>query len=108
MNPLSLRETSLSDIVDKNNLNVKGDTALLSISKKSQFSKQQLVVWYEELKLSFPEMDEALIKTVIEAYSTHPHIIDDLAVEHKQNPEAFCKREDVLEFAENSGGVVVE
>ena len=46
---MSLTKQTLHDIVEENDLSVQGDETLLSITKKSQFSKEQMSHWYNEL-----------------------------------------------------------
>lgn len=97
-----LTDTCRKEVVEENELNVKGDITLLDIDKKSNFSKEQLVYWSEELSKIYPNMDEPLIRTIIDCYSTHPHVVDNLAEEHKTNPEKFPKKNEPLEFPKDS------
>jgi len=105
----TLYEKDLCEIVEENDLEVKGDASLLNISKKSKFSREQLCSWKEELAKLYPQMDDHFLDQILQAYSTHPHIIDDLAAEHKINPEKFVKTEDEpLQFPEGSNMRVIE
>jgi hypothetical protein len=71
------------------------DTAkdLLSLPKERKFSEAQLNYWKAELEKCFPHMPEGLIWQTLDAYSTHPHIFDELMEDHKANPDKYKPKE---------------
>lgn len=71
----------------------KGNVDLLDHKYDRKFSKEQLKFWYEKLKETHPQMEETFIIQILDYYSTHPHIFDQLVEEHKENPEKFKKDE---------------
>jgi len=81
--------------------NTKGDLSLLENKYERKFSKQQLKYWYDELKKIHADMDDMLIIRSLDAYSTHPHIVDELVEEYKQNPEKFKVEDKPLEYPED-------
>jgi|TARA_B110000285_G_scaffold223763_1_gene279712 hypothetical protein len=68
--------------------------------KVRKFSEVNLKNWYEKLKVLCPDVDEGMIKQTLDAYSTHPHIFDDLVADHKLNPDKYKPKEpEPLRFA---------
>ena len=78
--------------------NALGDLDLLDNKYDRKFSKQQLKYWFDELKKIHSEMDDMLILRLLDAYSTHPHIVDELAEEHKQDPSKFPAKNEELKY----------
>jgi hypothetical protein len=78
--------------------NAKGDLSLLDNNYEKKFSKEQLIHWYNELKKAHPHMDDMIILRALDAYSTHPHIVDELVEEYKADPDKFKVEEKELEY----------
>ena len=67
----------------------KGDVDLFLTNKERKYSLEQMREWNEILKRKYPHMEETFLIQIIDHYSTHPHIFDDLVEDHKQDPDKF-------------------
>jgi hypothetical protein len=66
-------------------MEIRGDKELgeLPIAEKV-IDEAKINYWREQIKIMYPKCDEALLNQILDAYSTHPHIISDLAEEHRK------------------------
>ena len=78
--------------------NAKGDLSLLDNKYERKFSKQQIKFWFDELKKIHSDMDDMLIIRTLDAYSTHPHIVDELVEEFRNDPDKFKVEDRPLEY----------
>ena len=81
--------------------NAKGDLSLLDNKHERKFSKEQIKFWYNELKRAHPNMDDMLIIRSLDAYTSHPHIVDNLVEEYKADPDKFKVEDKPLEYPED-------
>ena len=78
-----------------------GDDSLLDIKKERKFSPEQLKYWFAELKKACPQVEDGLLLQTLDAYSTHPHIFDEIVVDCKAHPEKYERKEaEPLRFPE--------
>ncbi len=78
---------------NKQLINAEGDLSLLDIKYERKFDEPQLQYWFAELKKAHPEMPDGILRQTIDAYSTHPHIFDELVEDCKKNPEKYKAKE---------------
>jgi hypothetical protein len=81
--------------------NAEGDLSLLDNHYEKKFSKEQIKYWFDEIKKLHPHMDNMLIIRALDAYSTHPHIVDELMEEYRNDPDKFKLEQKPLEYPEN-------
>ena len=82
-------------------IHAEGDLSLLDIKYERKFEEPQLQYWLAELKKAFPDMPEGILRQTLDAYSTHPHIFDELVEDCKKNPEKYkAKEPEPLRFPE--------
>ena len=77
------------------------DESLLEMKKDRKFSTQQLKYWFTELKKACPTVEDGLLLQTLDAYSTHPHIFDEIVDDCKKNPKKYePKKQETLRFPE--------
>ena len=62
---------------------IRGQVDLFNETVEPKFSQEEINLWYNTLKIAQPNMDEQLLRQVVETYARHPTIVKTLCDEHR-------------------------